>query len=164
MTVILETLPELLKEFEVIHQTGISDFKKVMRESAAFITDDFKKYYHPAFFFDENELKHAYAVADCVISRAGAGSIFEIAALKKPSILIPLPESAQNHQVKNAYAYADSGACIVLEESNFTYHLFLEKIKDVVNVHSETMKKSAETFSKPDAADAISKYILDYLS
>ncbi|MDD5098297.1 MAG: undecaprenyldiphospho-muramoylpentapeptide beta-N-acetylglucosaminyltransferase [Candidatus Pacebacteria bacterium] len=162
--VILETLPELLKEFEVIHQTGISDFKKVMRESAAFITDDFKKYYHPTFFLDENELKHAYAVADCVISRAGAGSIFELAALKKPSILIPLPESAQNHQVKNAYAYADSGACIVLEESNFTYHLFLEKIKDVINVHAETMKKSAEAFSKPDAADAISKYILDYLS
>jgi UDP-N-acetylglucosamine--N-acetylmuramyl-(pentapeptide) pyrophosphoryl-undecaprenol N-acetylglucosamine transferase len=160
---ILETLPELLKEFEVIHQTGLSDFKKVKGESAAFVIEDLKKYYHPTFFLDENELKNAYAVADCVLSRAGAGSIFEIAAMKKPCILIPLPESAQNHQVKNAYAYADSGACVVLEEGNFTHHFFLEKLREVVRDHTETMKKSAEIFAKPYAAESISRYILDYL-
>ncbi len=46
----------------------------------------------------EEELKKAYAASDLIISRAGSGSIFEIAALGKPSILIPLPESAQGHQ------------------------------------------------------------------
>jgi UDP-N-acetylglucosamine--N-acetylmuramyl-(pentapeptide) pyrophosphoryl-undecaprenol N-acetylglucosamine transferase len=161
---ILEMLPEMLKDFEVIHQTGIIGFKRVKEESAAFVSEQAKKYYHPYFFLDENEMKHAYMASDCIISRSGAGSIFEIAAIRKPSILVPLPESAQNHQIKNAYAYADAKACVVLEEENFKPHLFLEKLKEVLRDHAEEMKKSAELFAKPYAADVIAKYILDYLS
>jgi len=160
---ILEVLPDMLKEFEVIHQTGLSQFKRVKEESAAFVSDEAKKYYHPYFFLDENEMKHAFAASGCVVARSGAGTIFEIAANKKPSILIPLPESAQNHQVKNAYAYADIGACVVLEEGNFTHHFFLEKLREVLRDHAENMKIVAEKFAKLNAAEEIAKYILVYL-
>jgi UDP-N-acetylglucosamine--N-acetylmuramyl-(pentapeptide) pyrophosphoryl-undecaprenol N-acetylglucosamine transferase len=59
------------------------------------------------------------------VSRAGAGAIFEIAALGLPSILIPLPESARKHQLKNAYCYAETGSSIIIEETNFMPHFFL---------------------------------------
>jgi UDP-N-acetylglucosamine--N-acetylmuramyl-(pentapeptide) pyrophosphoryl-undecaprenol N-acetylglucosamine transferase len=114
---------------------------------------------------NEEELQQAYAVCDLVVSRAGSGSIFEIAAVGKPSILIPLPESAQNHQLKNAYAYAEKGATIVLEEANFTPHFFLEKLKYLLSQPQELkkMEKSAKEFSKPLAAKIIANYLVKFL-
>lgn len=161
--VILDALPDLLKDFEVIHQTGLAGFRRIKEESDALVESDLLKRYHPYFFLDERELGDAYAAADCVIGRAGSGTIFEIALVKKPSILVPLPEAAQNHQVKNAYSYAKSGACLVLEEGNFTHHFFLEKLKILLKDDAEKMKKAAELFSKPFAANVIARYLLDFL-
>lgn len=162
--VVLDVLPDMLKEFEVIHQTGLPGFRRVREESEALIDESLHKYFHPYFFLDERELGDAYAAADCVVGRAGAGTVFEIALVKKPSILIPLPESAQNHQVKNAYAYAKSGACLVLEEGNFTHNFFLEKLRILLKEDAEGMKKAAELFSKPFAANVIARYLIDFLA
>jgi UDP-N-acetylglucosamine--N-acetylmuramyl-(pentapeptide) pyrophosphoryl-undecaprenol N-acetylglucosamine transferase len=160
----LDVLPEALKEFEIIHQTGKDDYLKIRNEASALVPKEFLKYYHPYFFLDDEEIKNAYAVTDCVVARAGAGTIFEIAAVKKPSILIPLSESAQNHQIKNAYAYASAGACIVVEEGNMTPHFFLEKVRTVLEPGNvEKMGKAAEAFSRPLAGEMIAKYIMDYL-
>jgi UDP-N-acetylglucosamine--N-acetylmuramyl-(pentapeptide) pyrophosphoryl-undecaprenol N-acetylglucosamine transferase len=163
---ILEILAELLKDFELIHQCGEKNFKEVRAEAKVVITEDLEKYYHPVPFLKEEELKHAYAAADLIVSRAGSGSIFEIAAWGKPSILIPLPEAAQNHQVKNAYAYAESGASIVMEEANFTPRFFLEKLKNLFShpEELEKMRKAAKEFAKPQAAKIIAGYIIDYLT
>jgi UDP-N-acetylglucosamine--N-acetylmuramyl-(pentapeptide) pyrophosphoryl-undecaprenol N-acetylglucosamine transferase len=161
--VILEILPDMLKEFEVIHQTGLAGFRRVKEEAGALVPKDLLKYYHPYFFLDEKELSQAYAASDCIVARAGAGTIFEIALIKKPSILVPLPESAQNHQVKNAYAYAKTGASLVLEEGNFTHHFFLEKLRMLLKDDVEKMKKAAELFSKPFAANVIARHLLDFL-
>jgi UDP-N-acetylglucosamine--N-acetylmuramyl-(pentapeptide) pyrophosphoryl-undecaprenol N-acetylglucosamine transferase len=162
--VILDVLVDILQEFEIIHQTGLAGFKIVQNESLAMIDEGLRRYYHPYFFLDEKELALAYAISDCIVSRSGAGTIFEIALLKKPSILIPLPESAQNHQVRNAYSYAKNGACLVLEEGNFTHHFFLEKLREVFKEDKETMVKGAEVFSKPYAAVIVSRYVLDFLA
>jgi len=161
--VILDILVDVLQEFELIHQTGMLGFKRVKNESLAMIDEGLRRYYHPYFFLDEKELALAYAAADCIVARSGAGTIFEIALIKKPSILIPLPESAQNHQVRNAYSYARNGACLVLEEGNFTHHFFLEKLKEILKDDKETMEKAAEMFSKPYAAVIVSRYVLDFL-
>jgi UDP-N-acetylglucosamine--N-acetylmuramyl-(pentapeptide) pyrophosphoryl-undecaprenol N-acetylglucosamine transferase len=162
--VILDILVDALQEFEIIHQTGLAGFKRVKNESLAMIDENLRKYYHPYFFLDEKELTLAYAASDCIVARSGAGTIFEIALLKKPSILIPLPESAQNHQVRNAYSYAKNGACLVLEEGNFTHHFFLEKLREVLSEDRETMAKGAELFSKPYASVIIARYVLDFLA
>lgn len=124
------------------------------------------KYYHAFGFLKEEELKKAYAGSDLVVSRSGAGSIFEIAAYAKPSILIPLPESAQNHQVKNAYAYAEKGAAMILEEQNFTSRFFLEKLKHLFShpQELEKMREAAKEFSKPMAAKTIADYMAAYLT
>ncbi|MFH1401885.1 MAG: UDP-N-acetylglucosamine--N-acetylmuramyl-(pentapeptide) pyrophosphoryl-undecaprenol N-acetylglucosamine transferase [Parcubacteria group bacterium] len=162
---ILEILPELVSDFEIIHQCGEKNQKQIETESKIMIKKEMEKYYHIVPFLKERELKLAYAAAQAVVSRAGANSIFEIAALGKPSILIPLWESAQNHQFKNAYAYSENGACLVIEESNLTPRFFLEKLKFLVFRPGEMkkMQKSAVEFSRPYAGKIIADYIVNYL-
>lgn len=162
---ILEILPQLLESFELIHQTGKKNYRQVKSEAKVVISKVIEGKYHPFPFFKEQELKKAYKIADLIVARAGSGTIFEIAAVGKPSILIPLPESAQNHQVKNAYLFSQSGACIVLEEKNFTPRFFLEKLKYLFSdpEELERMAQAAKNFAKPLAANKIAQFILDYL-
>jgi len=163
---ILENLPDLLINFEIIHQCGEQNYERVKTESSVMVGGMLIKYYHLFPFLKEEELKYAYAAADFIVSRAGSGSIFEIAALGKPSILIPLPESAQNHQIKNAYSYAENGAALVMEEANFMPHFFLEKLKHLFSnpEEMEKMQKAAKGFAKPLAAKIIAEYIVSYLT
>ncbi|PIW90535.1 MAG: hypothetical protein COZ92_00445 [Candidatus Nealsonbacteria bacterium CG_4_8_14_3_um_filter_40_11] len=163
---ILEILAELLENFYVLHQCGEKNFPEVKAESKAILPEGLDKNYRLFPFLKEEELKQAYAVCDLIVSRAGSGSLFEIAAWDKPSILIPLPEAAQNHQVKNAYAYAEGGAAIVMEEANFTSHFFLEKLKYLFSrpEELERLQKAAREFSKPQAAKIIAAYIYSYLA
>ena len=161
----ISLLPQLLSDFELIHQCGEKNFKEVKIQSGIIIPPQLKKYYHLFPFLKEDNLKLAYAAADLIISRAGSGTIFEIAALGKPSILIPLPESAQGHQIKNAYTYAKNGAAMVLEEGNFTSHFFLERVHYIFShpEEMEKMRKAAKEFAKPRAAEIIAQYIAAYL-
>ena len=162
---LLAILPEFLANFELIHQTGEKNFEEVKAEAKVVISKDLEKYYHPLPFLKEIELKDAYEISGLVVSRAGSGSIFELAACGKPSILIPLSTAAQNHQIKNAYAFARSGACVITEETNLTPRFFLEKLKRLLSQPDELQKMSAKAkeFSKPEAAKTIAEYILNYL-
>lgn len=163
---ILSILPEMLQNFEIIHQIGKKNFSQVKNESNTILSPFLRKYYHAFSFLNEKEYKNALCACSMVIARAGAGTIFEIAANKKASILIPLPSSAQNHQIKNAYAYAKTGSCHVLEEENLRPHFFLEKLKYLFSRPQDLKEMSinAEKFSRPRAAEMISSYILEYLS
>ena len=163
---VIRILPELLRDFEVIHQCGKQNFKQAETEAKIMISKKFEKYYHLFPFLEEEELRQAFAASDLVVGRAGSGTIFEIAAVGKPSILIPLSEAAQNHQIKNAYFYAAAGACEVIEEINFLPHFFFEKIKHLFS-HPKELKKMSEKaseFSRPKAANIIANYLVDYLT
>lgn len=163
---ILNILPELLSSFEIIHQCGENNFQQVRSEADVVIPQELKKDFHLFPFLKEIELSQAYQAADLIISRAGSGSIFEIAAVGKPSILIPLPEAAQNHQVKNAYVYAQWGAAIVIEEENFKRHFFIEKLKYIFSrpTDLENMTQKSKEFAKPEAAKEIAENIVSFLS
>lgn len=163
---VLNILNDFLKEFEIIHVCGRNNLEGVEAEAQAVIEKDLAKYYHPVGFLDEEKIKHAYKVANLVISRSGSGSIFEIAALGKPSILVPLPTAAANHQSKNAYVYSQTGAALVIEQDNLTRNFFLEKIHYLF-LHPdrlEKMKESALRFSTPLAAKAVAREILEYFT
>jgi len=164
--IILNILPKLLASFEVIHQCGENNIKEVKKEAEVMIDKNLERYYHLYSFLGEKGLKLAFAAADIIISRAGSGSIFEIAASGKPSILIPLPEAAQNHQIRNAYSFAKDGASIVIEEGVLKPYSFLQQIKNLAEDKKtmELMSKKAKEFAKPKAADIISQYILTYLT
>ncbi len=164
--VVLAVLPQMLDKFEIIHQTGRDNFAQVSAESRVIMKSDQEKYYHPISFLNENELPHAYQASDIIISRSGAGSIFEIAAAGKPSILVPLADSSQDHQVKNAYTYSSKGAAVVMEELSFTPHFLMERLMYLSSSPGKLkkMKEKAREFSKPDAAKIISEYLVDYLT
>jgi len=162
---VLLILNDLLKNYEVIHVCGIENLKQVQAEAQVVIDKNLEKYYHAVGFLDEEKIKHAYKAADIIISRSGSGSIFEIAAVGKPSILVPLPTAAANHQAKNAYIYADTGAAIVMEQNSLMPNFFLEQI-ELLFLHPEKieeMKQSALAFAKPLAARAVAREILEFL-
>lgn len=163
---VLLILNDILKDYEIIHICGKKNYRKTQLESRAIISKDLEQYYHLYASLSEVELKHAYKACDLIISRAGSGSIFEIAALGKPSILIPLPSSAGDHQSKNAYQYAQTGAAIIIEQDNVTPNFFMGKIQYLLSQPEKinAMKDTALTFSKPLAAEAIAGEILEYLT
>ncbi len=164
--VLMLVLPELAASFELIHQTGQNNFKEIEAESKIVLTPDLQKLYHPFPFLNEEMLKQAFSLADLVVSRAGSGSIFEIASAGRPSILIPLAESAQKHQLKNAYEYAQKGAALIIEEANLTPHFFLERLKFLFS-QPEKLKEMGEkslAFARPQASRVIAEYIVAYLS
>ena len=162
---VLLVLNELLKSYEIIHVTGRENFRGVQAEAQVVVEKDLQRYYHPVDFLDEEKIKHIYKASDLIISRSGSGSIFEIAGVGKPSILVPLPSSAGDHQAKNAYAYAESGATEVMEQDNLVPNLFLEKLKLLfLEEKLAKMGECALAFSKPLAARAVAREILEFLT
>jgi UDP-N-acetylglucosamine--N-acetylmuramyl-(pentapeptide) pyrophosphoryl-undecaprenol N-acetylglucosamine transferase len=162
---IFEIAGKLLNNFELIHQTGNNNFENLKKELSVILSNEEQGKYHLYPFLNEEQLKNAYAIADIIIARAGSGTIFELAACGKPSILVPLPESAQNHQVKNAYLYSETGASLIIEETNFNSHYFLKLLTNLINDKEalEKLSQSALAFSKPDASKIIAKHINEYL-
>jgi len=158
-------LKDCLGYFEIIHQCGSKNYESARQLVRATIDPESQRYYHLFPFLKEGELRQAYQAADIIVSRAGSGSIFEIAALGKPSILIPIEGSAQNHQQKNAYTYAASGAAIVIEEANLTSGFFLERLKSLASSPTalNEMSQKALAFARPRAAYIMASYLLEYL-
>ena len=156
-------LHDILLRYEVIHVCGKKNYRQVMVESKALIDKNFEKYYHLYDALNEVQLKHAYKAAGVIVARAGSASIFEIAALGKPSILIPLPTAAGDHQSKNAYEYAKTKAAFIVEESSLTPHFFIGQIQHSIS-ESNQMSQAALAFAKPLAAKAIAREILEYLT
>jgi UDP-N-acetylglucosamine--N-acetylmuramyl-(pentapeptide) pyrophosphoryl-undecaprenol N-acetylglucosamine transferase len=160
---VLLSLPRLLKKYQVLHQVGEKNYKDYEEEVAQILSDvpyDEQKRYRFTSFF-ESELKDVMSAADLIVSRSGS-AIFEIAAFGKPSILIPLPGSASNHQRENAKIYADYGACDVIEEKDFSPEVFMEKIDNLLFNPSalERMETQARQFGRQDAALIIGQEIV----
>ena len=156
---IFTSLLLLTKRCELIHQTGRTNFENVKQ----LIGNDIPPEYHILPFLDEQQLAQAYAAADLVITRGGATTIAEIAALGKPSILIPLPDAAADHQLKNATEFAHTGGTVIMEQANLTPHLFQSEIFSLLD-NPDLLKKmgeNAKKFSHPDAAQKIAQEILN---
>ncbi len=162
---VLNTLPRLLEKYELIHICGKNNFKFIQQEKEKLLHSsgpNRKGSYHIYPFLSQEKLKHAYAVSDLIISRAGAGGIFEIAAVGKPSILIPLSNSASNHQAKNAQALTSLGGAVALEENNLTMNLFLSNIFEIADnpQKAQEMGDKAKSFYKSDNNQKIAEEIL----
>lgn len=159
---IVESLPDLLSKYQVIHQTGVRNLEAVKMQSSVVLKDiPFKERYHPYPFLNALGMKMAAGAAKVIVSRAGS-SIFEIAEWQVPSVIIPITNSNGDHQRKNAYSYARSGACVVIEESNLSTAILCDQIDAIAlnNEKYEAMKKKAADFSRPDAALVIAKEVL----
>ncbi len=160
---VLEALPALLEKYQVIHQTGEKNFQAL--KSIADVTLEehpYKNRYKPYGYLNDLALRMSAGVASLIVSRAGAGAIFEIALWKKPAILIPIPEDVSRDQRTNAYAYARAGAAIVMEQENLTPHVFASEVDRLIedtNLRTQ-MSEAAGTFGKPDATRKIAEELI----
>ncbi len=161
---ILDVTPNLIERYQIIHQCGKNNFEEV-RGRASILLDksSYRSRYHFFSYLDISALRMAYGAADIVISRAGSGSIFEIAASGLPSILIPITNSAQDHQRINAYAYASTGAADIIEEKNLTPVILRGEIDRLLGNKEKLQKMSVATkdFAKSDAAEKIAREIIN---
>lgn len=90
-----------------------------------------------------NDMDRCLAAADLVVCRAGASSLSEIQALGKPSILVPYPYAAENHQYYNAKTMSDRDAAILIEEKDFTGERLLSEVENLLS-KPELLKKMGE--------------------
>jgi UDP-N-acetylglucosamine--N-acetylmuramyl-(pentapeptide) pyrophosphoryl-undecaprenol N-acetylglucosamine transferase len=160
---VIDALPELVKKYQIIHQTGRKNFEEVRQTAALTLKGDQYAYrYHPFDYLNDLAMRMSAGAADVVVSRGGS-SIFEIALWKKPSIIIPLPQSVSHDQTKNAFAYAKDGAASVIEENNLTSHILIAEIARIMgNERIRTlMTEGAASFSRPGAAGKIAEVILE---
>ncbi len=158
---ILDILPDLLTKYQIIHQTGEKNFDEVRRRAGEMGIKTGREGYIAVPFIHEG-IQDIFALADLIISRASANTISEIAANGKPSILIPLPGAANDHQRMNAYALAKIGGCVVLEENNLGKNMLMSRIDEIMDDWELRQKLSENigAFYHPDAADRIAEGIL----
>lgn len=146
------------KDIQIIHQTGKDNINDVINQ----IPKDSNIVYRP---FDYIQMSHAFNCADIIISRAGASTISEILAAAIPSILIPYPYAADNHQYYNAKSCEDNGAAVIIKDTELTGDLLIEKIEEIRNASKlETMKKCASEMFIKDADKKITEIMIEIVN
>lgn len=161
---VVNALPDLIEKYQIIHQTGTKNFDEVKSYTDVILKDNpNKKRYNVYPYLNKLALRMSAGVANIIISRAGAGFIGEIASWGVPSIIIPISKSHGDHQNKNAYNYAATGACSVIEEDNLKPHVLtleIERIIEDENLMKEMSEKTKELVHE-DAADKIAEEIIN---
>jgi UDP-N-acetylglucosamine--N-acetylmuramyl-(pentapeptide) pyrophosphoryl-undecaprenol N-acetylglucosamine transferase len=113
-------------------------------------------------FIDRMDL--AYAAADVVIGRAGALSISEMCLVGKPSILVPSPNVAEDHQTKNALALVEKDAALMVKDAAAKDELIWTALEVLKNKELQTqLSKNIKALAKPDAAEAIANVVLNLI-
>ncbi len=144
-------LPRLLPHFNVVHICGNEKMDNLKLSVPGY----------KQFEYVKNELKDIFAMADIVVSRAGANSICELLALKKPNILIPLStKSSRGDQMLNARSFEEQGFSMVIDNDDLDEDILLETIEELYR----TKDKYVEAMSKSNlhsATNTIVKIIND---
>jgi len=160
---VLDALPRLVNNYQIIHQTGVRNFKMVTDRAEVILNGNQNKLrYLSMSFLNSLSLRMASGAATIIISRAGS-MLFEIASWGVPSILIPITNTNLDHQKKNAFSYARAGACSVVEEMNMTANILSSEIERITEDKAgyETMAQNAKAFHKPEAAMKIARALMD---
>jgi UDP-N-acetylglucosamine--N-acetylmuramyl-(pentapeptide) pyrophosphoryl-undecaprenol N-acetylglucosamine transferase len=157
---ILSALPLLAdRNWQFLHLTGANDFEKVKQ---AYATRGIKAVVKP--FLAEMDL--ALGAATVCVSRSGASSLAEIAAMRLPSLLVPYPTAADNHQYFNALAFEKTGAVKLLEQKNSTPEKVAELLRELIEDSSARKKIQAALaqWHAPKAAEQIAENILSAIA
>lgn len=148
-TAIRRILPELLKTFQVIHLCGQGNLDPSLEGVEGYVQYEYIK----------EELADLFALADVVVSRAGANAICELLALRKPNLLIPLSAAAsRGDQILNAKSFQQQGFSLVLEEEELTDQRLLASIQDLYQNRS-TFVDHMQTSTQSDAIAVITELI-----
>ncbi len=160
---ILDALPRLVENYQIIHQVGVNNFKIVTNRAEVVLNNNpHKLRYLSMSFLNPLAMRMAAGAANIIVSRAGS-TIFQIASWGIPSIIIPFTESNADHAKKNAFNYARAGACSVVEEMNMTANILSSEIERITtdNQTWQQMAQNAKAFYKPGAAEKIARTLVN---
>ncbi|MGZ3902059.1 MAG: undecaprenyldiphospho-muramoylpentapeptide beta-N-acetylglucosaminyltransferase [Bacteroidia bacterium] len=139
---------------QLLWQTGKVYIETAKQQVSPFATKNIKA----LDFITKMDL--AYAVADCVVSRAGAGAVAELCIIKKPSILVPLPTAAEDHQTKNAMALVEKSAAILVKDIEAKNKLVQEAVALMKNeIKQNELKQNIGKCAMPNAAEKIAEEV-----
>ena len=159
---LIEVLPKLVESYQIIHQTGTRNIEEVSK-TAKFVLNNnpHASRYKPLEYLSPVALRVAAGSASIVITRAGS-TLFEIATWGVPAIVVPISVSNGDHQRKNAFAYARTGAAVVIEENNLTSEILLAQIESLMGdaLKRQKMTSAAHTFAKLDASRTIAEGLI----
>ncbi len=152
----LEILESEGRHPHVIHQTGETDFARVQED---YRKRGIRAELHPFI----RDMAAAYHRADLVVGRAGASTIFELAALGKPSVLIPYPFATHGHQEMNARCLVQAGAAEMIRQEELTGECLAKVLTEFMNNPDrlKTMGIRALTIGRKDAAEVIVDHLLE---
>ena len=158
---VLEILPELIKKCQIIHQCGDKNYEEIKNKIGKLDLKYPERY--RVYPFINDEMKDAYAIADIVISRAGANSLAEIVALQKSNILIPLSTSANDHQAENAKFFAEKNASLIIDETvnnSQDLAITISKLLSDKNLQKQMKQNLLKIASPQNASRKIAEEIL----
>jgi UDP-N-acetylglucosamine--N-acetylmuramyl-(pentapeptide) pyrophosphoryl-undecaprenol N-acetylglucosamine transferase len=145
-----EILPRLIEDYQVVHLCGKGNLDETLTNMPGYVQYEYMS----------DPLKHLFAMADIVISRAGANAICELLALKKPALLIPLSAAAsRGDQILNANSFKKQGFSEVLEEEQLSATTLYEAVTNLYKNRNQYIEKMQES----NQSDAVS-IIVDMLS
>ncbi|MFC1581674.1 undecaprenyldiphospho-muramoylpentapeptide beta-N-acetylglucosaminyltransferase [Candidatus Neomarinimicrobiota bacterium] len=139
-------------DIQVIWQTGPWEYKKLKKHKS----DSVRVY---SFI---NHMEEAYAISDIVISRAGAITLSEITVCGKPSIIVPFPQAAADHQTKNAEALSKADAAIMISQKDLNSNNLVKTISELLQDKKrlQSMSEKSKAIGKPEATEVIVENIL----
>lgn len=148
----------LPQEMQVLHIAGALDFERVSQITKG------RECYKVLGFCDQ--MPSAYAMADVIIARSGASSLTEISISGHPSILVPFPYAADDHQTRNAEVFSEAGASILIQERDLDAVKLADLATSILQdlPTYKRMAKAARALAIPDAADRVSAAIEATLS
>lgn len=152
---LIDALPQLSTEIQVIWQTGETDYQAVQDACQQFPHKIFIK----PFIFN---MADAYGASDLVFCRSGAITIAELVQLKVPAIFVPLPHAAEGHQQKNAQVLVEAGAAEMILQQDLTGWGLKEKLEQLIfsDPKLKQFKQNLGKFHYPDAAGKIAKRVI----
>jgi UDP-N-acetylglucosamine--N-acetylmuramyl-(pentapeptide) pyrophosphoryl-undecaprenol N-acetylglucosamine transferase len=162
--VVLDAVKDLVTRYNVIHQAGTANLKEVSGVANLILKDSANAERYRAFgLLNTLAIRMAAGISTVIVSRAGSGSIFEIASWGIPAILVPIPEDVSHDQTENAFSYARAGAAVVIEQRNLTQHVLSAEIDRLMGDSELRLKMSdaAKDYSRPQAAKKIANILLE---
>lgn len=164
-TLVEQVLPQLLTAVQIVHQCGPAtangDYPRLLAHREALPRELQPRYVVREFLGPE--LADVYAAASLVVSRAGASTVAELAALGKPAILIPLPGASGDEQTRNARILADAGAAVLIPQRELDGQRLIEVVTGLLQdaPRRQQMAAAARSVARLDAAERIADLILD---
>ncbi len=161
---VIDALPTLVERYNVVHQVGRDNFKEVSGIAAVVLKGlRYEDRYRCYGLLNVLAMRMITGISSLIVSRAGSGSIFEIATWRIPAILVPIPLDVSHDQTENAFSYARIGGCTVIEQANLKPHVLIAEIDRIMQdpALQENMRAAGRSYSHPDAAKKIAQIIIE---